>query len=427
VHSRVDSRIIAKVFAVLSQHASASPFLWQLRSRAVAAPHFDLSDLSSIDERLDAHIDGLRIADEDGWQLCKKELPWEEPGEIFAAAVLALESGDQSKIQSVLKVVTNKPELTRGLISALGWLDYKQAEPYIKNLCASQLPAHKRIGIAAAAIHRKDPGRPLYNGVLDPDPLLRARAFRGTGELGRTDLVPHMQRELNGKEPSCRFWAAWSTALLVGYREALDTLLSIAESPSPYRELALHMALRRMDLRSAHIWQQALSQKPQTTRLGVIASGIIGDPALIPWLTQQMNTPPLARVAGEAFSMITGVDIAYEDLDADKPEGFEAGPTEDPKDNNVEMDPDERLPWPSASLIAEWWQKHGGEFQSGIRHLLGKPISMDSLEQALRIGRQRQRAAAALELAIMCPGSPLFEVRAPGFRQQEMLQLGATR
>jgi len=34
---------------------------------------------------------------------------------------------------------------------------------------------------------------------------------------------------------------------------------------------------------------------------------------------------------------------------------------------------------------------------------------------------QRQRAAAVLEMAILQPGQPLFEVRAPGFRQQQIL------
>ena len=42
--------------------------------------------------------------------------------------------------------------------------------------------------------------------------------------------------------------------------------------------------------------------------------------------------------------MITGVDIAYEDLEGAWPEGFVAGPTEDPEDENVAMDPDEDLP-----------------------------------------------------------------------------------
>jgi hypothetical protein len=41
----------------------------------------------------------------------------------------------------------------------------------------------------------------------------------------------------------------------------------------------------------------------------------------------------------------------------------------------------------------------------------------------LRIGKQRQRAAAALELAIRQPGTPLVEVRARGVRQKQMLGL----
>jgi hypothetical protein len=73
-------------------------------------------------------------------------------------------------------------------------------------------------------------------------------------------------------------------------------------------------------------------------------------------------------------------------------------------------------------LIQKWWTKNKSQFQNGTRYLLGKPMSIEWLQQVLRIGRQRQRAAAALELAIRQPGQPLFEVRAPGFRQQASLK-----
>ena len=104
------------------------------------------------------------------------------------------------------------------------------------------------------------------------------------------------------------------------------------------------------------------------------------------------------------------------------PGGFEAGPTENPEDENVEMDPDENLPWPDQDLIKKWWSARQGNFAKGSRYLLGQPISTESLRLALKNGYQRQRAAAALELAILKPGRPLFEVRAPGFRQQQLLQ-----
>jgi len=48
-------------------------------------------------------------------------------------------------------------------------------------------------------------------------------------------------------------------------------------------------------------------------------------------------------------------------------------------------------------------------------------MTIDWLKIVLRDGRQRQRAAAALELAIRQPGQPLFNVKAPGFRQIEIL------
>lgn len=417
---------------VLLQHADHASFLWGLRADAVTAPHYRLADLAKLDSRLEANIDGLRIAGEEGWQLCAKELAWEEPGEVFAAAVLAVESGDLSKIQSVLKVATKSLELSKGFISALGWIEYTQAEPYIKTLCASLAAVERRIGIAASAIDRKDPRHYLTEALSDPDPLLRARAARAVGELGRIDLVPTLQKDLASDDDACCFWSAWSTALVAGGGPAVEILRSAAESPGPNQERALQLALRRMDMVSAISWQEQLathratedhSAKPSPSgRVAVIATGVLGDPVLVPWLFDQMNIAQLARVAGEAFTMITGVDIAYQDLDADKPEGFEAGPTEDPNDNNVEMDPDERLPWPDANLIAQWWQKNGQKFRSGVRHLLGKPITVDWMQQVLRTGRQRQRAAAALELAILQPGTPLFEVRAPGFRQQALLR-----
>ena len=77
--------------------------------------------------------------------------------------------------------------------------------------------------------------------------------------------------------------------------------------------------------------------------------------------------------------------------------------------------------WPDPVAVRKWWEGHQGGFSSGTRYLVGQPIGPESLGRVLREGYQRQRAAAALELAIMTPGKPLFEVRAPGFRQQRLL------
>jgi uncharacterized protein (TIGR02270 family) len=120
--------------------------------------------------------------------------------------------------------------------------------------------------------------------------------------------------------------------------------------------------------------------------------------------------------------MITGVDIEYEDLDGEEPEGFESGPSEDTEDENVDLDPDEDLPWPSPEMIKKRWQEHRKDFRPGVRYLRGKEMNMGSLRDALIHGNQRQRAAAALEMAIREPLKPLFEIRATGKRQLKLLK-----
>ena len=85
------------------------------------------------------------------------------------------------------------------------------------------------------------------------------------------------------------------------------------------------------------------------------------------------------------------------------------------------MDPDGDLSWPDPDAVRKWWAARRGDFAVGTRYLVGRPMSPERLGQVLRDGYQRQRAAAALELAIRNPGQPLFEVRAPGSRQQRIL------
>src|SRR5215831_11816035 len=141
---------------IINQHAEEAAFLWLLRDTAVHAPHYSLADLVYLDNRIEAHIDGLRIAGEAAWEICKEALRHEEAGEVFAAAFLAFESGNEVYIQTALEVGSASSELSRGLISALGWLSYQQAERHIKQFLIAASPDMRRIAIAAHAAHRQD-------------------------------------------------------------------------------------------------------------------------------------------------------------------------------------------------------------------------------------------------------------------------------
>lgn len=409
--------------AVIEQHGDEAAFLWLIRNRLVDAPHYGLKELVCHDERINAHLDGLRFAGEVGWGVCLEALVRAYGEDSFAPAVLAFGSGLPERIQCALDGVGDDPGKARSLVSALGWIPYGTAEHHIRALLESGSPLQSYIGIAASAIHRRHPGPILEKVLGDGDPLLVARALRAFGELGRgCGLSPFvLQGGLSHDDEETRFSAAW-TASLAGNQEAVEVLKSFVVPDSPYREMALNTLLRRMKQPAAFSFQDHLKLSADTLRLAVQGAGINGDPVLVPWLLEQMKTPEFARIAGEAFTMITGADIDREELCGMRPEGFEAGPNEDPKDPNVAMDADEYLPWPDPELISKWWDKNKGRYVCGSRHLVGYPISAEHLRQVLINGRQRQRAAAALELAILQPGRPLFEVRAPGSRQSEILR-----
>jgi uncharacterized protein (TIGR02270 family) len=402
---------------IVSQHAEEAAFLWLLRDNAVHAPHYTLQDIIRLDDRVEAHVDGLRVAGDPGWELVKEAAAAGGAGAVFAAAVLALDGGKEDRVTFVLEQGCATPAKSRGLVSALGWLPYSRVKDTIHTLCTSPRTPLKRAGIAAGAVHRQHPEFSLSRALIDNDPLLRRRVLQAVGEFAATDVLTTLKGFFNNDDPALRFGAAWAGALVYNDPLALTTLQAIAEAGKRFAEEAASLAVRRLDVGPANRWRVKLG----ATRAAIAAAGALGDPDALPWLADRMKSPPLARRAGEAFEMITGAHLSYDKLDAPKPEGFEPTPNDNPADEDVSPDPDDNLYWPSAEKVQKWLQGRQAQFARGVRHLLGKPITPDSLRHALRDGRQRQRAAAAVELALQKRGTPLWEVRAPGFRQREWL------
>ena len=407
---------------VVAQHAEDAAFLWFLRDSATQARNYKLKDLADLDERVEANIDGLRVAGKTGWEFSKQLLDQDEPGSVFSTAVLALEGTDESKINLVYEKVESAPELSNEIVAAFGWIDAKFLQGKALGLLVSSSPFWKRLGISVCVIHGVNPGKYIETALDDDDLLLRARALRAVGELGLKEYALNLKESLQSNDERCCFWAAWSYLLIGEFRNALPVLKRIAESDSFFNNRALLIALRAMDTKSSYTWLIEFTKKMDRLRTVVEGTAAVGDPVFIPWLIKQMEVPELAQVAGESFASITGVDIEYEDLDGDQAEDVEIGPNDDPKDENVSMDQYEDLPNPDPDLIQQWWDSHKQHFESGKRYLVGKEISEQTLTSVLLEGNQRQRAAAAIEFVIMKPGTPLFETRVPAKRQQRQLE-----
>ena len=119
-----------------------------------------------------------------------------------------------------------------------------------------------------------------------------------------------------------------------------------------------------------------------------MATGVLGDPHAVNWLIGKMTDPKQARLVGEAFTAITGIDL-------EKCKLTMAPPVQEPiLDDDVGLDDDKNLPWPDVERIDALWRNHGSNFHVGQRYFLGKPNTADSLQRTLTTAYQRQRHAA---------------------------------
>ena len=69
----------AVIDSIVSQHAEEAISLWWLHRDAVVAPQFGIRELRRLHDRIEAHVDGLRIAGDAGLGACMSQLAHEIP------------------------------------------------------------------------------------------------------------------------------------------------------------------------------------------------------------------------------------------------------------------------------------------------------------------------------------------------------------
>ena len=386
-------------YKTLGQHVDGLVHQWALRRTLVDSPVVKLSDLIRNDRRLQGQLDGLALF----------------PSVVVETLVdQTAGSGDCDGRFATFSSHHANPDRAAASLVFDAETRHVLEEVFAAFACfgrVSEIPS-------AGLISRQGVLKLLdYNGIAgmqtDVHTRLRSAVLRREVQRSKPVLIPALQ----DPDPAVRFAAAWSASLL-GLPEGPPVLQTFTQRPGDQADRAREILARRLDPQEIRHWHRQLADCPERINYASRIAGALGDPTLIPWLLERMDHPIYARAAGEAFSLITGADLPR--LDISLP-NFYIGPSDDPDDPNVDLDPDENLPIPHRAKVAHWWTKNRHRFTPGQRYLLGHPITRESAIHALKHGYQRQRAAAAIELAILSPGQPMFDVTAPGFRQQKLL------
>ena len=430
--------------AVLDQHAEEAPFLWQLRRSAVREAHHDLDSLTRLDDRVEGHLQGLRVDTAAGWRTALQRMEAMGSGVLFTLGALAFGGDSRERLAHVLHLAAALPEAQGALMAAMAWAPTASVLPWARMLLHAHHAPYRELAVGALACHRLATSHDLHAALMDADPGVRARALRAVGQCALHDMVgtlkpvlaegPHAgaHHHANSKPDASlaeapRFWAAWSLALM-GHAEGSEALLGIVRHTGPFAWQAMQLVLRAVPLAQGREVVRELVAQSGRERIAIAAAGVLGDPQALPWLLMQMEKPDFARLAGEALSMITGIDLADEDLATSEPPQAQARDEDDaapdaaaPKPDSEPADHEDTLPWPDVAKLQAYFAQHQQAWMAGQRLLRGQPLSAAHCMEVLRRGRQRQRSAAALELALLTPGRPLFDTQARGRLQKRRL------
>lgn len=392
----------ARIFShIIEQHVDDAAFLWLMRSQAMTQAHQTPGSIGKIEQRINNHIKGLFNQASGAWEYSHEAAECQEGGEMFVLAMLALSSGDSSKINTLLELTSGSEEAFKGFISALGWLPASVVNPLLKLWVNSKEPLYQYACIAACSVRRVDPKVHLTLLLSNVENIknipLYCRMLRLVGELKRHDLNHLLAKMLDHENGSVSFWAHWST-LMLGDRSALKGFERFVLESGPHQLCAISVAVRCHD--HTHAWYliRSLVKSSTQTAQTIAALSALGDPKGVLWLLDRMKEPQYAKLAGEAFSQITGVDLELQGLTESNSAGFDDG--EEEGDIPILLGC-ESLPMPIAEKVREYWSQVGHHFNSGRRYFWGGPLELNTLEKALRFGRQRQRLSAAIELALM--------------------------
>ncbi|PKG84090.1 hypothetical protein CXF85_09220 [Colwellia sp. 75C3] len=406
---------------ITEQFYTDAAFLWEMRAIAVNQPHYDQESLLELEVRLNANLDGLMSTFELSWNIALEQLEYEQGGECFAAAIIAFRSRDLAKIKTIVDHAFTNDDTFIGLASALVWLPKALVNDWINKFLYSKSLDHKYLAIAVCSMRRKNPGDVIQDILTRDDCLthhkLLARTLRLVGELKLYVYANIAETMLQHEDPSVAFWANWAL-LLLGEKKHINNLYPFINEVTPHQIPAIQIAFKVLPAPQARAWISELAKNPDHIRAVIIASGVLGDPHTIPWLIDRMKSFETAKIAGEAFVLITGIDLNRYELIIDTPGDITVVPNDDNEDEMVELDDDEHLPFPYVSKISHMWLKHRTKFIPGSRYILGvelgqnNPAASNKLNQVIQHSSQRQRHSAALSLALLDPQSPLFNTKA---------------
>jgi uncharacterized protein (TIGR02270 family) len=249
-----------------------------------------------------------------------------------------------------------------------------------------------------------------------PEARVVSAALRGVQPLPQEVLSRELPRLLEDARPEVRE-AAIEAGLSAGSRAAWEACLKAVQARAGTGRLPLVLlALGGNDRDLERLLECARVAELQTDALWAL--GFSGRAQAAELCLELMAEEPLAALAGESFSAITGLRL--EESYAEPPKEEESLPPLEEEDLDVDLEPkpEDALPLPNREAVRLWWKEERKRFDRGTRYVRGRPFSIDVLLEEFEQGPMRRRHVHAQELALRSRGACVLQTRAFTQRQR---------
>ncbi len=358
---------------LLEEHFEELDFLWEQRERVIFAWDWMPRDLAELEDRAEAHRDGLRIGAGAAVEIARPFLAGQERSAATAAAFTLLDAGGSASLE-VLEASATAPAMARdGIRIALRHSDIRSVEDGLYDLGLGREPRSRALAADVLTFHRRPPPPEIERLLAEEDPMVRALAFGAAGRAGNILTACHVEAALGDSCHGVRA-SGLSASARCGVSELGALCRESAAGSHPIPEgvefLGVVGTPRDVPLLGRLLWQPAYA---------VAAARAIGDLGCldaIPALLEAMQAPPLAEAAAAAFTQITAIEVPH------------LRPAEPGSD-----DDDEPVTYRDAERAGATWKAARGRFAAGGRHHDGRDVSALGIVEALCSLSLRSRRA----------------------------------
>ena len=325
---------------IVEEHFDELDFLWEQREANVYTPDWTLRQLAEHEERVEAHLDGLRVAELHAIDLARERIG-DGTSAAAAATFVLWEAGEPEYLDLVFSHLGGDDvAITDGVRSALRHGDVKRMKAPLLQLVTGTATAPAAAAADVLAFHRQ-PVAPLEQLMRSAGPWERTLALGAAGRLRRL-RDQDLAEALEHPEPAVRLAAmqAGARAAIPGLAARCRSAASRGTDPDADALAFLGVLGEPQDLA---LMQKAVARK-DLAEAALRGVGAMGNVQAIPSLIELMADKALGVFATAAYRRITGAT----NVEGERP--FPPPPVAEGEDE------EEALP-PDPAKAADDWRK----------------------------------------------------------------------